>query len=111
MCPSENEQKGEEQRDNGKNNILNNVIDSWSNFEYALREEDLYSALLDDFNLGLNTSTLDYPASAPSYLTITMRANDKNHLYPLVIQLRQCLDGYISAYNKVLTTDSLPTNL
>ena len=41
MCQSHDEQKGEkeEQDDANKNNILTKEIDSWSNYEYALREE------------------------------------------------------------------------
>lgn len=42
MCPSENKQEGVGECDNGsaKNNILTKEIDSWSNYEYALREEN-----------------------------------------------------------------------
>jgi hypothetical protein len=60
----------------------------------------LYSALLDDINLAADVQSFNYPACAPSYLTITMRANKDNHLYPLVDQLRKHLDKYIFAYNQ-----------
>jgi hypothetical protein len=40
MYPSENEQNGEAENDDGKSNILTMKIDSWSNLEYALREEN-----------------------------------------------------------------------
>jgi hypothetical protein len=41
MRPSENEQQGgEEEHNNGHNNTLTQEIDSWSNYEYALREEN-----------------------------------------------------------------------
>ena len=41
MCQSHDEQKGEKEEhdDASKNNILTKEIDSWSNYEYALREE------------------------------------------------------------------------
>jgi hypothetical protein len=50
MCQSENEQKGGEECDYDKNNILTKVIDSWSNFEYALREENrlLFNKMLSE---------------------------------------------------------------
>jgi hypothetical protein len=51
MCPSQNEQKGEnEEHDDGKNKILAEEIDSWSNFEYALREENrlLFNKMLSE---------------------------------------------------------------
>ena len=42
MCPSQDEQKEEKEKhdDDSKNNILAKEIDSWNNFEYALREEN-----------------------------------------------------------------------
>jgi hypothetical protein len=51
MCQSENEQKGGEECDYDKNNILTKVIDSWSNFEYALREENrlLFNKMLSEY--------------------------------------------------------------
>jgi hypothetical protein len=40
MCPSQNEQKGEKgEHDDDHHDTLTNEIDSWNNFEYALREE------------------------------------------------------------------------
>jgi hypothetical protein len=50
VCQSENEQKGGEECDYDKNNILTKVIDSWSNFEYALREENrlLFNKMLSE---------------------------------------------------------------
>jgi hypothetical protein len=53
MCPSQDEQKGEnEEHDDGdsKNNILTNEIDSWNNYEYALREESrlLFNKMLSE---------------------------------------------------------------
>jgi hypothetical protein len=52
MCPSENEQKEEKEKhdDDSKNNILAKKIDSWSNFEYALREESrlLFNKMLSE---------------------------------------------------------------
>jgi hypothetical protein len=52
MCPSENEQKEEKEKhdDDSKNNILAKEIDSWSNFEYALREESrlLFNKMLSE---------------------------------------------------------------
>jgi hypothetical protein len=59
----------------------------------------LYSALAVDTELGKNAPSFDYPTSAPSYLTTTIRDNQSNHMYPLVRVLRSFLDGYISAYN------------
>jgi hypothetical protein len=52
MCPFQNEQKAEKEEhdDDGPKNILTNEIDSWSNFEYALREENrlLFSKMLSE---------------------------------------------------------------
>jgi hypothetical protein len=52
LYPSENEQNGqqEEEHDDGKNNILTMEIDSWSNFEYALKEENrlLFNRMLSE---------------------------------------------------------------
>jgi hypothetical protein len=52
MRPSENEQQGEEEEhnDDGHNNILTQEIDSWSNYEYALREENklLFNKMLSE---------------------------------------------------------------
>jgi hypothetical protein len=41
MCPSQDEQKGEKEEhdDDSKSNILTSEIDSWSKYEYALREQ------------------------------------------------------------------------
>ena len=49
MCPYQDEQKGEkEEHDDSKNNSLTKEIESWSNYEYALREENtlLFSKML-----------------------------------------------------------------
>ena len=59
----------------------------------------LYNAFLDDVNLGKLAPSLDYPRTAPSYLTITMRASEKNHLYPFVEKLRILLCQYIYSFN------------
>ena len=40
MCPSQNEQNRQEHNEDAANNILIREIESWSNFEYALREEN-----------------------------------------------------------------------
>ena len=53
MLPSQDEQKEQQQQgDNGDNSrsILNKEIDSWSNFEYALREENrlLFNKMLSE---------------------------------------------------------------
>jgi hypothetical protein len=50
LCPSEKEQKGDGERDDGNDNILTKEIDSWSNFEYAPREEDrlLFNKMLSE---------------------------------------------------------------
>jgi hypothetical protein len=51
MRSSENEQQGEEQEhNNGHNNILTQEINSWGNYEYALREEDrlLFNKMLSE---------------------------------------------------------------
>ena len=52
MCPSENEQQGggEEEHNDGHNDILIKEIDSWSNFEYALREQNrlLFNEMLSE---------------------------------------------------------------
>jgi hypothetical protein len=39
MCPSQNEHNRQEHNKDAANNILIREIESWSNFEYALREE------------------------------------------------------------------------
>jgi hypothetical protein len=41
MCPPQDEQRGEkeEHNDGAHNNILTQEIESWSNFEYALKEQ------------------------------------------------------------------------
>ena len=53
MLPSQDEQKEQQQQgDNGDNSrsILNKEINSWSNFEYALREENrlLFNKMLSE---------------------------------------------------------------
>jgi hypothetical protein len=50
MCPSEDEQEREEKHNDDSNNILTKEVDSWSNFEYALREEDrlLFNKMLSE---------------------------------------------------------------
>jgi hypothetical protein len=52
VCPSQDEQKGEKEEhdDDSRSNILTKEIDSWSNFEYALREENrlLFNKMLDE---------------------------------------------------------------
>jgi hypothetical protein len=47
MSPSQNEQRGEH---DDKNNVLIKEIDSWSNFEYAMREENrlLFNKILSE---------------------------------------------------------------
>jgi hypothetical protein len=55
MCPSPNEQKAEKEEhdDYGHNKILTKEIDSWSNFEFALREENrllLFNKMLSECN-------------------------------------------------------------
>ena len=51
MCQSQDEQKGKkEEHDDGNNNILTQEIDSWSNYGYALREENrlLFDKMLSE---------------------------------------------------------------
>ena len=52
MCQSHDEQKREKEEhdDDSKNNILTQEIDSWSNYEYALREENrfLFNKMLSE---------------------------------------------------------------
>jgi hypothetical protein len=50
MGISENEQQGEEECNDGHNNILTQEIDSWSNFEYTLMEENrlLFNNMLSE---------------------------------------------------------------
>ena len=54
MGPFNNEQNGQEEQkeeyDDSKNNILTKEIDAWSNFEYALREENrlLFNKMLSE---------------------------------------------------------------
>src|SRR5919201_6445920 len=52
MCPSQNEQKAEkeEHNDSHNNSILTKEIDSWNNFEYALREDNrlLFNKMLSE---------------------------------------------------------------
>ena len=51
MRPPENEQQGEQgEHNDGHNNILTQEIDSWSNYEYALREENrlLFNRMLSE---------------------------------------------------------------
>jgi hypothetical protein len=54
LGPFNNEQNGQEEQkeeyDDSKNNILTKEIDSWSNFEYALREENrlLFNKMLSE---------------------------------------------------------------
>jgi hypothetical protein len=59
----------------------------------------LYSALNDDIYLGRIASSLNYPQKAPSYLTVTMRADKNNQMYYLVELLRNRLVQYISEFN------------
>ena len=65
MGQSHDEQKGdkEEHHDDSKNNILTQEIDSWSNYEYALREE---SRLLFDKMLSECKENEDYVKAANS---------------------------------------------
>jgi hypothetical protein len=51
--PPQNEKNGQEEKeehDDGHNNILIKEIDSWSNLEYALREENrlLFNKMLSE---------------------------------------------------------------
>ena len=52
MCPSENEQQGggEEEHNDGHNDILIKETDSWNNFEYALRDQNrlLFNEMLSE---------------------------------------------------------------
>jgi hypothetical protein len=52
VCPSENEQQGggEEEHNDGHNDILIKEIDSWNNFEYALRDQNrlLFNEMLSE---------------------------------------------------------------
>jgi hypothetical protein len=50
MCPSKDEQEVEEKHHYDNNNILTKEVDSWSNFEYALREEErlLFNKMLSE---------------------------------------------------------------
>jgi hypothetical protein len=52
MCPPQDEQRGEkEEHNNGAhNNILTGEIESWSKFEYALREDNrlLFNKMLSE---------------------------------------------------------------
>jgi hypothetical protein len=53
LCAFQNEQNGYEETHEDDvviNNILTNEIDSWSNFEYALREESrlLFNKMLSE---------------------------------------------------------------
>ena len=50
MCPSQNEHNRQEHNEDAANNILVREIESWSNFEYALREENrlLFNEMLSE---------------------------------------------------------------
>jgi hypothetical protein len=50
MCPSQNEHNRQEHNKDAANNILIREIESWSNFEYALREENrlLFNKMLSE---------------------------------------------------------------
>ena len=50
MCPSQNEHNRQEHNKDAANNILILEIESWSNFEYALREENrlLFNKMLSE---------------------------------------------------------------
>jgi hypothetical protein len=60
----------------------------------------LYSALLDDTELGKKVPSFNYPLRAPSYLTSTIKDDPANKMYPLVQELRSSLDTYILAYKQ-----------
>ena len=53
MHTPQNEQDGQD--DDAKNNILTQEIDSWRNYEYALREENrlLFNKMLSECNENL----------------------------------------------------------
>jgi hypothetical protein len=59
----------------------------------------LYNALQDDKMLGNLTNSINYPKTAPSYLTGTMNPNQNNQMYYLVAELRTKLSEYIFLFN------------
>jgi hypothetical protein len=50
MLPSQDEQKDQQQQGDNSRSILSKEIDSWNNFEYALREENrlLFNKMLSE---------------------------------------------------------------
>ena len=79
MCQSKNKKKGEKEEhdDDGNNNILTQEIDSWSNFEYALREENrlLFNRMLygckenEDYTRAANSKGEFFSAESWRYNT------------------------------------------
>jgi len=81
----------------------------------------LYNAIKEDIELNKKCPQLDYPKDAPVYKTICLKDDRQNVLYPLVNEIRDSLQSYISTYNsefgkrlnissidtKFLTNDSL----
>lgn len=59
----------------------------------------LYNALQDDKMLGNLDNSINYPKTAPSYLTGTMNPNQNNQMYYLVAELRTKLCEYIFLFN------------
>ena len=105
LCPSENKQDAggkEEHSDECKSNILTNEIDTWSNFEYALREESrlLFNKMLSERKENEDyiraTSSKDEYFSAESLFMVLILPQQKtiNELIAKVVERKR---GFIDA--------------
>jgi hypothetical protein len=88
MCQSANEQEGEEKHNDG-NNTLTKEIDSWSNFEYALREENrlLFNKMLSECK-----ENEGYLSAADS----KMNSSQLNHCLWLILQQQKMINELIA---------------
>ena len=100
MYPFENEQEqGEEQQSDSRDDILTKEIDSWSNFEYALREENrlLFDRMLSeckenkDLARAINSKDEFYSAESLFMVLILQQQKTINELIAKVSERKKKL--------------------
>jgi len=60
----------------------------------------IYNAIEEDIKLNSVCPQLNYPRSAPVYLTASLSPDRRNVLYPLVKEIRSELETYLNDYRK-----------